>query len=171
MLRRTITILSLLGLLLSVGLWGASYYGIEYERKDLKGPDAHWEWFTLNNGCITYWGARSVLLGMPPLPDESPQERLPSELHFKDDVLIRGLSRSAWQLPWFGKDLIIVPLWLASVAFAVPVGATWVICFRRRRRREKLGLCVKCGYDLRGSKERCPECGARFEMPKLNADC
>ena len=29
----------------------------------------------------------------------------------------------------------------------------------RAARRAKQGLCPRCGYDLRASKERCPECG------------
>ncbi len=33
---------------------------------------------------------------------------------------------------------------------------------RRSRRRAKK-LCAECAYDLRGSKERCPECGTEFE--------
>jgi hypothetical protein len=32
-----------------------------------------------------------------------------------------------------------------------------------RLKRMKLGLCVICNYDLRGSTERCPECGTEFE--------
>ena len=31
-----------------------------------------------------------------------------------------------------------------------------------RRFRVSQGLCVNCGYDLRGSSERCPECGWNF---------
>lgn len=33
----------------------------------------------------------------------------------------------------------------------------------RRRKRKTLGQCLRCGYDLRGSTERCPECNTPFE--------
>jgi len=37
---------------------------------------------------------------------------------------------------------------------------------RLRRRRRKRGLCVKCGYDLKGNVSGvCPECGTEIEKP------
>ena len=53
---------------------------------------------------------------------------------------------------------IAFPHWLLMAVLSVP----FLLSFRgpwRRCRRRKLGLCLACGYDLRASPDRCPECG------------
>jgi hypothetical protein len=52
-----------------------------------------------------------------------------------------------------------LPHWFTAVVFAI-LPTTRLISYIRRRRRVRAGHCATCGYDLRATPERCPECGA-----------
>jgi hypothetical protein len=55
--------------------------------------------------------------------------------------------------------LIVLPYWAVALA-AAGLPAVSLRHILRGRRRRRLGRCWHCGYDLRASPDRCPECGA-----------
>lgn len=55
--------------------------------------------------------------------------------------------------------VLAVPDWLLAMATAL-YPATWALRARFRYRARRSGLCPRCGYDLRATPARCPECGA-----------
>jgi hypothetical protein len=53
---------------------------------------------------------------------------------------------------------VLIPFWFTfAVTAALPVG--WLARVARRKFAFPPGHCRRCGYDLRASPERCPECG------------
>lgn len=53
---------------------------------------------------------------------------------------------------------VIFPIWVIVAASGLPLAfkLRWLL---RKRWRLSHGLCIACGYDLRHSKDKCPECG------------
>ncbi len=152
--RTTLTILSLIGLLLSVGLWGVSYWNLVR---------------------INYKRAMSVAQGGFESRNFFPHS-LYIAMQIKPDGSVELLHLNRWSFSGFGglqtrwlpefyrpPLYIYIPLWIPGVVFGLTFLACRPLHFHRRRKRMKLGLCVKCGYDLRGSRERCPECGTPFD--------
>jgi len=170
MLHKLLTILLIMGLLISLGLWGATYYRLILVAST-SGPR-----FALVKGCFR--------LTWTELPPDNPL-RLDYERHSIGAYWWRGTRgspetttfRAGWRcsgfkildtewqpsirrqhLPFTGN--LVIPLWMPVLAFASPLVGSRLLRYRRYCKRGQLGLCTHCGYDLRGSQERCPECGA-----------
>jgi hypothetical protein len=65
--------------------------------------------------------------------------------------------------PWQdSKTYFRTPYWfLVSLLAFLPIRRLWkqIRVWRWRRRNELCVMCPNCGYDLRASTDRCPECG------------
>ncbi|HEY7116435.1 MAG TPA: hypothetical protein VH475_07615 [Tepidisphaeraceae bacterium] len=82
-----------------------------------------------------------------------------------DATRVRNASR--WEA--------VAPFWAIALLLSVPSAARG--CFwLGHRRRHRAGLCPTCGYDLRATPERCPECGtirpatSRQKQPRRRTD-
>ena len=153
-------------------LWFASYSDSPHELRwrDAKG-DSHWiissrgelqyslsgEW---KDGAGPSWYPLSEL---QPATLIGPEPTLANKLGFgwRYTANLRGwrggqppssdeyaLFRTIW-LPWWA---IVLPFALVTLL----VGARRL----KRRLRTRVGHCSQCGYDLRATPDRCPECGA-----------
>jgi hypothetical protein len=67
----------------------------------------------------------------------------------------------------FGGRNVTAPLWGYAILFSLPPLLRLFALHRQRGRLRAAGLCPACGYDLRATPERCPECGT---VPPVKGD-
>jgi len=75
-----------------------------------------------------------------------------------------GIGYYQSNLPTVGY--VLVPIWVIWGLAGLPVLVTLLKVSRRKWRR-RVNLCLNCGYDLRGIREKCPECGRETETGKI----
>ena len=150
MIRKTLTILSLIGLLLSIACLVASMFDVVLTDRPCKlflsnahlGIIGYYDDFTLGGTIVfsgPWWSSFAPSFG-------------------NSAITVGGSTFRMWSLS--------IPLWMPIALFGFLFWRSFVPLYRRRKRK-KLGLCLKCGYDLRGSSERCPECGKEMDETTL----
>jgi len=65
----------------------------------------------------------------------------------------------------FGHFVVVIPFWAIFLPLAGLTSWAWVRWYRRREWQQP-GRCQKCGYDLRATSDRCPECGTPVKVPE-----
>jgi hypothetical protein len=155
MTRRLLNLLTVVSLLLCVAvvvLWVRSWSARDSVQ-----------WQRIGDGRIETW-LLVVAEGRIGLTGERvPAQNLPAGSEVSWGV---GLPRTVPAARGPGSTL---PLWhLVVYASVLPL---WWLARQQssaaaaRNRRRVLGLCPACGYDLRGTPDRCPECGTEAKAP------
>ncbi len=166
----TLNTLSIIGVLLSMGLWGVSYYGVGITGSTDVIVAAYYgsvyvsQW---SSGRLTGLVAEDkweILYLDGSTEIRSPMTPIGEWYYQKSDWLPDWTSSAPQPVgipfdPSSKNTIVSVPLYLTSLMFVLLPGYSSGYLIYRRRKRRKLGLCLKCGYDLRASKDRCPECG------------
>jgi hypothetical protein len=102
-------------------------------------------------------GARGAAPGVFSAARVSPTTRI--SLNAREYVLAFTQLRTT---PLFaaGVRVLVISWWIPVLATSI-LPAYWALRYGLRRRftRDGQPLCLHCGYDLRATLERCPECG------------
>ncbi|HWE96828.1 MAG TPA: hypothetical protein VG269_22905 [Tepidisphaeraceae bacterium] len=171
MKRRSFTLLSFISLLLflaTTALWVRSYGPADsFWRQQ---PRYAWRQISAHGQFGILW----VTVEDPALANTAIVTLSHDQFRFGPQLnaLGRGMPRrfNAVGFSWYGPGgpagtswrLFITPIWFVwGLLMLLPW--RWWVMNRRGRRQWKIEheICLKCGYDLRATPGRCPECGTR----------
>jgi hypothetical protein len=178
MRRRLFTLLSALSLLLCVAataVWVRSYWKTDIVIIEPAGAGSH-SYFTIVSDQGRIWLVHAYVSGdrsgplLSALSTGREWALFVKPCAVPVTVQVKS-NRSPW-LPHYGADAAKYASSGAVAPYAMFVCMTALLPLtyyarhvRRRRRRVQSG-CIVCGYDLRATPDRCPECGAVPIGPK-----
>jgi hypothetical protein len=159
MRRKLFTFTAALSLLLCVAacvLWVRSYRIVDICQKHRAGRYRQ---------IVSSGGLLQLELGPTRLPDATTWTSRPGryinlgpaakvDWRFHQFMSLSGTTKGVPQR--FSQ--LMAPHWSLALLFGM-LPAVWAVVWLRRRRRFGAGRCSACGYDLRATPERCPECG------------
>ena len=143
MARRTLSLSFGIALLTCVGLWVLSYASIYYRGHAFL--------------VTAYAGHFQFLHTDEPWVERTNPEKHPMGWKVRG---YHGLGVLWWPSYTFAPTYwtVHIPLWMPTLLFAISFPYVY-FPLRRHRQRLQHGLCLACGYDLRATRGRCPECG------------
>src|SRR5688500_17254627 len=160
MLRRILAIVSLLLMLAAIASWVRSQWVedvVAYNRKGV-GSLAAWS----RDGRLSCWRdrhAEALVLEQRTLGWEYAAQPMRKPGRWPDGNPGRlGFVFERDNRKQYLYSALAIPWWAVAGLFAIPP-ALYLWGWSKRRVQRRLGLCAVCGYDLRASSGRCPECG------------
>lgn len=154
---------SLLMIMITAGMWARSYWIYD---------GISWRWENVLAGIQSKAGRISLnWTGDMPVPGGYGRRSfsLGTQPHFSDlwDFRLEHFMVWAGANPPYKaltNHVLTMPYWFPLLPWILSIG---IMQLRRRRRHRHLamGLCLRCGYDLRATPDRCPECGMVPDKP------
>ena len=178
-LTRLLLFLALIGCLSTCALWARTKHTAESLARHRDAPGRSTSIFICSSNGLVYvhasWRRADVPRDFPVSDarvrwshrrfDHAPNLRIAMRSAYDSWGFAFEQQRSrevSWSSLRWRHYLLLFPHWAVVLALGVPaLGLVRpVVSHARNRRRARRGLCLSCGYDLRATPGRCPECGA-----------
>lgn len=179
-LSAILSVFSLVLLVTTAAVWCRSYFVEDlfwYRRTEIQNRQANWFAICLGPGYVGFYRTRYQFrrteateafkrhMAGVGFGAEGISHQRPSPKDKVDDVGGLAHFRFRFRYPTRAGAPSVCTHRSAELPYWTVVLLSGILPFRkafaaaRRRKRRKTRCCILCGYDLRGSTGRCPECG------------